>query len=415
MTDISNKTFLVSDTGLYFYLARKIGEKAKKVYYHLQDSDAYASGHKNLIGKGFEEIERVDSFIKYQDKADCICFFDIYSGEDQEQLRKDGHIVFGNGMAEELELNRIFFIDFLKEYGLPIIKTYLADGTDDLEGYLKDKKDKYLKTSYYRGDFETYHYTSWDRFQSFLNDLKARIGIRSRDIEILVQNPIKSACEVGWDGYAIDDKYTEENLVGYEIKDLAYLGKVFKKTPQVLAKVNNSAMDYHGKNNCRGHFSTEIIIIRSGLGYFTDATERAPSPPSELMSEMDKKYAENIPKIAEGGVPKTDYQEEYGAEIILKSPWHEKHELCVEFPKDLEPFIKLKNATKRNGVHICIPNGNAGYFGAAIGFASSVKQAIQNVLDVVKEIGADELKIDKYLFNEAMEEVEAGAEFGIEF
>ena len=415
MIDLSNKTFLVSDKGLYLYLARKLGEKAKKVYYYMQDSNPYLDSPVGIIGQGFEEIERVYSFKKYADKSDYLCFFDLYDGKDQAELRKEGRNVFGNGTAELLELDRIFFLDTLEELGLPIPRTYRADGTDDLEEYLKGKEDKWLKTSFYRGDFETYHYTTWKRFQSFLSDLKSRIGIRARDIEILAQNPIEAACEIGWDGFSIDDQYTETNLCGYEIKDDGYLAKVFKKTPDILAKINKKIAPFHEKHNCRGHFSSELRITKNGTAYFTDATERGPSPPSELMCEMIENYPEAVAGIAEGQVPELDYKEEYGAEIILKSPWLEKHQLCVEFPADLEPFIKLKNVTKKNGAYYCIPNKNAGFFGAAIGFGSSVKAAIANVLDVAKEIGADELKIDKAIFNEAMEEVETGKNFGVDF
>jgi len=217
----------------------------------------------------------------------------------------------------------------------------------------------------------------------------------------------------GYDGYVVDGKFTTNCLCGYEVKDQAYVCKVFDATPKIIDDVN-IAMSLHLKD-CRGHYSTEIRINDKGRGYFIDPTVRIPSPPGELMCEIYSNYAESFYDTATSKLPELSTTKLYGAEFILTSDWNDKHELCVEYPSDLSQWVKLKNHVKRGKNTYCIPNGNGGFFGAVVGLGTSLKSAIQNVVDVAEQVKAEGFKFDSSVFDEANSAVKAGEQFGIKY
>lgn len=416
MGKVSNKKALVIDKGLSLHLATQLGRKFDKVYYYLQSPNAYPNSPIGKIGTGLEEVERVYHFYPYINQVDYIYFFDCYDGPWQQGLIEEGRNVFGSGMSEKLELDKTYFLETLAKVGLPVPYTYRAEGIEDLCNYLDGKGEKWLKRSYYRGDFETHCYPgNMLRFRPWLDDLKYRIGNRSDEIEILVQDPIKSICEAGVDTFNINGEYPETALVGYEIKDKGYVCKVFEELPPVLQNVSDKMAPIFKKLGCRGHWSNECRITKGGKAFFIDSTHRAPSPPSELQGSFIENYAEGTVEIAEGKVPKWKYEAQYGAQIVLTSDWHVKHELFVDIPKDLEPYVKLKNYSKRNGHLYCIPNGNEAYFGSVIAWGDSVKSATRKCIDIMKEINADEMDCDVQVFDKANEAIESGREVRIDF
>jgi len=414
--NLKNKKALVWDRGLYTYLAQKLGESFGEVWYYLPQSDPYPKSPTAQIGVGLAELTRVYDFWKYVDLADVIVFFDCYDGKLQQYLREKGYRVFGSGLSEKIELDKVLFLQTLEEVGLPVPHTYRAEGVDDLLQYLeKSKGEKWLKASYYRGDFETKKYRGMAHLEPWLDDLRKRIGQRIKDIEILVQDPIESVCEIGYDGFCIDGQFTENSMSGYEIKDKGLIARVHKETPPILAYVNGKMSPVFKKYGYRGHYSSEIRITSKGVPYFIDPTCRAPSPPSELLCELYENYAEVVWLISNGEVPVLKPKAVFGAELILSSPWHEQNELCVEIPKELISNVKLKNHTKRGNVFYCIPNDNHGIFGAVITHGKSVKDVTSKILDIAKELKVDELDYETSTFTEAEKECCSGEKFGISY
>ena len=249
--------------------------------------------------------------------------------------------------------------------------------------------------------------------ESWLNDLKYHIGEKSKTIEILVQNNLESECEVGYDGFNVDGIFVDNAMVGYEIKDDGYVCKVIKETPKIIKSINDKISPFLKGN--RGHVSTELRITKNGVPNFIDITERAPSPPSELMCEQYKTYAKDIERIASGQRPTMEESALYGAQLILKSPWHEKHQLYVEFPLEIDQWVKLKNCMKKGNDYYCIPNKNGSYFGSVIAYADTLEDAIELVIERAGEIEAEEYFFDTTTFEKANEQVESGKQFGINF
>src|SRR6185369_15446670 len=402
--------------GLYLYCAEKLAEKYKRVMYYLADADAYPTSQKHTIGAGLPNVERIADFWKHLDEADVVYFFDCYDGELQHYLRGKGYKVFGSGRGERVEIDKVKFLDILGELELPCAETYQAQGMDDLKKYLTehDGQTLFLK-NLHRGDFESRKFTSLAQSKPFLDDLRKRVGTASDTMEILVQHKIDADLEVGYDGYCVDGEFTGNCIIGYEIKDKGFCGKVFEEPPEIVKGINDAFGPVLAKLGYNGNYSTEIRVTKDGKPYYIDATCRVPSPPGEVLCELYENWSEATWQIAHGIVPELEPKAAYCAEIILTSAWHEHHELHVSIPKAIRQFVKLKNHTMRDGEFYCVPNGNGGFFGAVVAWADTLDEAIELVLDRAKQIEADELDYDDSLFDAAREQIEAGERHGIEF
>ena len=414
---LSNKTVLVWDRGFYTALATKLGESAKKCFYFMPESSPYPGSALAQIGEGLPEIERIDDdqVWKCLDQADMVFFPDCYDGEFQVWLQSKGHRVFGGLGSERLEMDRTYFYDQLDKIGLPVAHIYRAEGLDDLESYLTGKGEKWLKRSYYRGDFDSKHFKGMRQIKPWINHLRSKLGMRSEDIEILVQNPILSSCEVGGDRFCVNGDFSPNPLVGYEVKDEAYVGKVFDIMPDIIENVDMKMAPLYKKLGYQGHYSNELRITDSGKVYFNDPTIRAPSPPSELMCEIYRDYPSDVWAISGGDLPECRPLAKYGVEIILISDWHKDHELCVTYPKELEKNVKLKNHFKKGGAYYCVPNKNEGFFGALVHWGDNFDTVVEEACEMVKEIEADGLDFKESVFDEARKQIEAGERWGVDF
>jgi hypothetical protein len=413
--DLSDKTAIVYDRGgLYLYCAEKLAEKYKTVFYYLADSDAYPTSQKATIGMGLPGIKRIHDFWKHLDEADIVYFWDCYDGELQHWLRSKGYKVFGSGRGEQVEIDKIRFLELLDELKLPKAETYIAKGLTDLHDYLEkhDGQTLYLK-NLHRGDFESRKFTSIAQSRPFLDDLRKRLGSASDTLDVLVQHKIDADCEAGYDGYCVDGEFTGNCIVGYELKDKGLVAKIFEEPPEVVKSINDAFGPTLKKLGYNGNYSTEIRITKDGKPYYIDPTCRVPSPPGELMCEMYENWAEVTYQVACGQLPILEPKAVYGTEIILTSDWHNHHELHVAFPKAIRQHVKLKNHTLRDGEYYCIPNGNGGFFGAVVAWADTLDEAIEMVLSYAKQIEADELEYDEGLFDDAKKQIEAGERHGI--
>lgn len=414
--DLSTQTALIYDRGLYLYLAESLAKDFKKVYYYLPQAEPYPTSKLHNIASGIKGVERIHDFWGTLDKCDIVIFPDTYDGSLQEFLRSKGYRVFGSGHGEKVETDKVFFMECLERANLPIPKTYLAEGIDDLLQYLaKEKGEKWLKGNT-RGDFETKRYTDMDHFQPFLDDLKFRLGHRLDNIEILVQDPIESECEAGYDGFNVNGQFSGNCLCGYEVKDRAFVASVVEQPAPLVKAINDAFAPIFKELGYRGAYSTEIRITKDGTPYYIDPTTRFGSPPGELMSLLYEDYGQILWDCAEGIVPTPKAKKKYGAQMILTSEWYrDDHEMYVEFPKKYRDNIKLSNYYVKDGKTFIVPNDTEQYFGSVVGIGDTIEEAIEECKKVLKEIHCEKFKWDDNAFEEATEIINCGKKFGIEF
>lgn len=163
--NLRDKIALVWDRGEFFLpFAQALGRDGFKTVLYSTEWRTFAPKSKDVKpGVGMEGVERVDSFWSNIDIADTIVFPGGGDGDLQQYLRDRGYAVWGGGMAELLEVDRHKFKETLENAGSPVPEYTPITGMDNLREFLEDSAndDSYLKTSFFRGDFETFHHVNW--------------------------------------------------------------------------------------------------------------------------------------------------------------------------------------------------------------------------------------------------------------
>jgi phosphoribosylamine-glycine ligase len=412
---INHQKILLYDRGDHSYLASRFARDAEKVYHFTPILSRQPKNKDDQIGAGYEGVEKIDDFEKYRKKADLIVFPGEFDGEVCDRMWKEGRRAFGSGLSAELEINRILFLDTLKKVGLPIIKTYRFKGMPDAIEHLKDKKDKWIKAPWTRGDFDTKHFQTFDTFEPWFVYMRNKLGRKGYEtIELLVQDAFPCVCEGGDDRYIIDGKRTDTGTIGYEKKDMWYVYRIVKKVPAILDNIYTKIVPEFKNRGYRGAISTEDRINEKGQDRFTDLTSRIGSPPGEGICESYTSFTQDVFDVADGKTPKMEYDFQYGAMIVLISSWNEEQELCVEFPKELEKNVKLRHSYKHKGKYYCVPNESSGYFGAVVAQGKTIKEAIDKVNKMVEQVICLDLEFNKIRLDEAEKLIKDGKQFGLE-
>jgi len=415
--DLKKHSVMVVDRGLYLFLAQFLARYYGTVYYHNPTSHSYPKASTAQIGQGIDGVTWVEHIEDALDLADIVFFPDGMDGRQQVFLKEKGYKVSGSHGGEKMELDKVFFLDKLKESGLPIAKTHLCTGLDEVWDYVKDRDLCFMKqVDKFRSDFETTAHKNKYQTEIFLNSKRQIMGAkRACEVEILVQDPIESACEAGIDGFRLGGIVPQYIACGYEIKDKGIIERIMKTTPAILDKINKKLAPVYEELGYQGPYSNEVRITKDGKGYPIDETCRCPSPPNVLCEMYGKAYAEAIWSLAHGELPDlSGYEHEYGAEIILSSKWHIENEIYIPIPEGMEQWIKLKNCYKTENGYYCTPNDNDGIFGSVVAVGKSVEEVTKLVMERVKELDIFQMEYNENIFDKASEVIEAGRSFGID-
>jgi len=206
MNDSASKTVLVVDNGQFVSVARRLGEQVGKCYYWSPSDRSLPLIQEAMIGDGFDEIERVESIWDVVDKVDFFVFPDIGHASLQKYLVSLGKPVWGARGGDVLESNRGLFLKTLESVGLEVPDHDVIKGLTNLRLFLKDKEDKYIKISKWRGNFETFHWVDWGSTESELDNLAVEFGPAKEMITFYVFDPIDTDIEDGCDAYCYDDQ-----------------------------------------------------------------------------------------------------------------------------------------------------------------------------------------------------------------
>jgi hypothetical protein len=396
---LKNKTALVWDQGSFLPFAQALGGEGGfgRVFYYSPRTSFMSKSQDALVGRDIEPLERVDSFWSYVNEADTIVFPDCGDGDLQHWLREKGYSVWGSARAEMLELDRWNFRKLLEELKQPVPDTVRVIGIKALREEIKNREDCYIKTSFFRGDLETRHFTSYDIDKPWIDELELHLGPHAVEIELIIEDPI-CGIEPGYDGFCIDGKFPKTAMFGYEAKDSSYLGKViaFDDMPDALrdtASILSMPLKQLGQ---RGNFHTEVRIEEeTGEVYLLDPCQRCGSPPIETMVCMIDNWGEIVEAGARGEIVEPDFAAKYGAQIILKSNWVLENFLSIKTDPAFEPFLKLRRAVRYGEQLWSIPSSELELIGSAVGVGDTSEAAIDMALEVAESVEALEIEYAK--------------------
>jgi hypothetical protein len=411
-----DKSALVIDNGLFTHCAIKLAESFGKVWYHTPWVNAFPKSNGTLPGDGLDEIKRVNYWEDYVDRADIVVFPDVMFGPLQTLLVRMGKRVWGSRRGERLELDRWWFKKFAKSLNMPVAETHLIIGVDALVRFLKTHKNYWIKTSTYRGDFETFKSKTYEHVKPRLDKLISELGEKGRIYRFIVEKDIPAIVELGYDGPCVDGQFPRVGAFGKEKKDAGYIGiaKAYTSFPEPIKWVNEKLSDYLRQMEYRGFNSSEIRSTREPVtdtqpeqfenfdviwhlgekvpntdfyAYATDPCCRMASPPGEGYIEWFSNWAEIIWHGSEGKVIDPEPIGRYAAEIMLHSSFADQHWQPVVFPEEQRQWVKLRNCCKIEGVYSAVPQAvGLPEIGAVVGIDEDLRTAMKLALERASKV-----------------------------
>lgn len=412
MKPIEQSTALVYDHGLFQSVSHALAKKFDRVLYYTPCEKAFATLNDYIVGDGFDNIEKCDDIWAVKDEVDCWCFPDIQHSGLQLELESQGRNVWGSRAADSLEINRQKFHKVLQEVGLPVPKYQVIKGLTNLRMFLKDKTDRYIKISKYRGTCETFHFRDYDLDSVWLDSMAVKLGPAQDLMTFMVFEPIDTPIEVGGDTYCVDGQWPALMLHGDEDKDRGYLGAVtaYDDMPKELRAIMEAFSPLLAKDRYRNQWSMETRD-----GRFTDATCRGGLP--STLSQV--KTWENFPEIvyagSQGELVEPIHTDTFSVECILtiKKKVDEWRKIRVE-PEVLEA-IGFACCCEIDGA-ICFPASSE--TDGAVGWIRAGCDTMQGAIDNMHELAAmlpEGLTADTDSLIGLLSKIHDGEKEGIEF
>lgn len=406
------KVVCVYDDGICLSVAHKLAEDFEKVYYFNPWKSAFPTISDMSIGKGYSDFEKIDNFWDYIEEIDIVVFTGILDGDLQMYLEKIGKGVWGSREGEMLEVDRLGFLQHLKELGLNIPKTELISGLDNLQKKLEKEDNLYIKVdSTTRGSFETFFHKTWNTTRPLIEKLRHNFGPLANEVTFNVQEPIDGDLEYGFDTYMVAGEFPEEVMYGFEIKELGYVCKVieFSEMDAEIIKIFEKLKPTFKHYNYTGPFSAELRKDKSGKFYFTDACCRCANPATYVMMLLCENYSEIVNMGVEGIMVQPKWNAKYGGEVTINSEFIMNEFGELFYPDKLKPFMNRMNCCMVDGSEWQIPNGHFARKLDSYGSVASIDNDPEKMLEVLKDrikmIDGYKVNIDNKNLEEALEKL----------
>lgn len=401
---------LVVDNGAFLSFAQALVPDADVLYFS-HFGEVAPSSKNAMVGRDVPGIERVDSLWNHIDDVDVIAFPDVGDGDLQVHLRKAGYAVWGSAKAEMLELDRGEFKRLLLKLGMPVVDTRHVVGLDALRTILEHEDDLYIKTSFFRGDFESFHHITWDLSEPWWQELAYRMGPHGPEMETLVEVPAPGI-EIGYDSFVIDGQFPENAAWGIEYKDKGYIGQHVPASalPPCLSEANEVLAEPLRVMGARSCYSNEVRVTDDGTAYISDPACRCGAPPFAAMSLWITNWVDIVMAGARGELVEPEYAAPYAAEIELTkqykdtsmATWLEHQWMALDIPAAAVPWIRLRRPVVVQGRWWSVPHAWLDIVGSAVGLGNTAEEAIDAALAIADQIKAPQLGYNEHAKDELM-------------
>ena len=397
--------YLVRDAKIFMEQANALAEKGKnEVIYCSQWQTAYPKFEDFAVGLDFEYLKKKDKhgnpllFGNFIEWADCICNFDVHMNDEIAFLRKKfpEKSVWGSGLGERLEADRIALKQWIETLGLPMQKWKAVVGVSALEKYIKEHPDQYVKLNIFRGDegMESFHAKDLESVQQKLLKMRVTYGPKAEDMPFVVEETIDTPVEIGYDGFFNGVNYADKCFLGYEYHKNLYIAKVidFEELPEPLYETMDAFTPVLQKFDFRGALSTEEKIISPKEHYFLDICARLPSPLSALYPVMIKNWAELVYKFGKKEDVELDIDAKYVAAIALEVEDLEHDFVEVKIKPGSRDKVRLQCACQKDGRYYAVKgNKNACIL---VSSGNSVDEALAGLKKNAELVDADGIDKD---------------------
>lgn len=421
---LKNKTVGFIDHGNYIDVAMRLAREEDgfgKVLYFCNWQSAYPKYDAYVVGDGIEKIlpnfKHVTSIFDIMSEVDIWVFPDLYYADLQEWLREHGHIVFGAGRGENMELQRDKMKELMKELDLPVNDHVTLIGLDALREHLEAHTDLWVKTNFFRGSMESFHHDEPRLTKPRLDRFEHTLGLfKSRQV-FTAEKPIKDSIDFAIDTITADGKFPLKSLMGVEQKNCSYVGVFtdFSKAPKGVLQIHEKLSKTLRGYQYRMALSLESRITKDGTSYLLDPCCRFPQPPTSLYIEMYNDFPQLVWNVATGDTPDIQSKYKYGVQLIIKSEHSVKEFQAVYFPKEIERYVKIKNlCVDEKGIWNYIPQEHEmAEIGAVIGMGNTLSEAKKQCIDRAKMIKGDGVFIELESLDRADKDIAQLVKFGI--
>ncbi len=418
MTDLSNKTALIFDHGLFTTLAERLARDGfGRVLYHSPYEEGFSKLNSAILGYGLEGVERCNDIWAVKNEVDVWVFPDIEHAGLQLELESQGRAVWGSRRGDTLELLREKFHKVLEQVGLDVPKYRTIIGLTKLSQFLLENEGPwFIKISRWRGSFETQKFRNWKLDEGLLDQWAVKFGPAKEIVPFMVFDPIDTPLEIGGDTYGIDGQWPDEMLHGDENKDKAYISAVTKRSempPQIL-EVLDAFSPILKEYRYRNFWSMEIRV-KDDKAYFGDATTRAPMPATPSNLENIKNLPEVIYHGAQGELVQPEYEKPFTGEVLVNMKGDRHAWGVTEVPEELKRWLKLPNSCEIDGLR-CFPPDEQ--HGEAIGWLVALGDTVEEMIATMKKqivLLPDGMSADVEPLGELLTVVEQAQEKGIDF
>jgi len=386
MKEIKDATILVVDHGLGLSVAHRLSKAFKRVLYHTPFENGFIRLNSCIIGDGYENIERCEDPWAMKSEIDGYCFPDIYHAGWQLELESQGYPVWGARRADRLEMNRERFQTILGDIGLRQAPFEKVIGITNLRAFLKDKKNKFIKISKFRGSFETCHWRSWNEDRCNIDSWAVEFGPAEDLIPFLVFDPIGNDLEIGGDTYTVDGEWPSLMLRGDEYKDKSYLSVVTPRSemPAPIQEVLMAFALVLKPLRCRSKWSMEL----RGQGdewYFIDPTPRLGLPSTASQCSTWNNFPEIVWAGAHGELIEPEPNGKFTAEVALTMRGEKGAWKSTTVPEELRDVMMLSGCCEIDGM-ACFPPDDQ--HEEHIGWLVAVGDTMKETIDTLKGYAA---------------------------
>lgn len=406
MIDLKYYTALQYDYGNFFPIAQRLARDFGETFYWMPYVHDGFPTHKPIdVGRNVPDVMRIREWASIIDEVDLVMFSDCHEPALQmffeKQLKKK---VFGSRYASELEHDRKTMKELMKSLNLPLNKYYVAEGIDELEQLLMEHENVYVKSGL-RGDMESWKSINYTLSKGELQRMRNNLGVYQNKPTYIIEEPIDSIAEIGVDLVTVDGMYPEYVLTGIELKDTGFYGRIMRyaELPIQLRLVTDKLSTIFREYGYKGWFSDEVIISGDMEGYLIDPTMRCPSPPTDLALEMITNYPEVIWNTASGVLPKLQFNETHGVQLIIKSEVAKTDPVPLIIPEEFKRFVKIKNLTiDDDGTYYYTPmEVQMCEIGSVVGMGNSMQEALDMAKMIADSIKGFDIKINTDCIKEA--------------
>lgn len=408
-------SFLVIDTGGSFVEhSVALAKKGKnKVYYWTDDETSYPKFRDYAVGLGMEYLTKEEKdWVEYVKRVDVIVNFDVCNQGIIELLRGFGYKCFGSGKGRILENDRVKLKEMLKDAGLMVQNYEVVKGICDLEKYIDEHPNVFVKINRFRGDLNSFYAKNLSTVQTILEDMESTLGPFRDDFTFVVEDCIDTDLEFGFDGFFNGVTYLRPYFLGIEYQKNCYLAKVTDELPSQIEETMQKIKPYLQKYDWRGGISTEEKIVSETEHYFLDICARLFFPGSAFYTEAIRNWPEVVEAIANKRMIRVDVREKYWGCIPLATDYGSDHFVPVEIED--RSSAKLELGCCKDGQYYSVP----GYGDTVriIAGGDSIDEVIEKLKEKVKEVDAYGLSTSMVSGIDKIKEIaEAGKKVGIDF